>query len=268
VRTLLLFLTLAAPAPSDAVAPRLALLDDVKTSPAQDNVHREIRDVVARIASERGMVVVATERGCADEACARKAVDADADLVIAVAGAYTSKDHLIDVRLFHGSERRWTEPEPRQDHCFARCSLGRVIDHVKKSVDALLTTAPPATKPKLVAESPPVPILDVSDTRPTPPAAPARTSLALPLSLAIGGAALIGGGVVVWGIDGKKTNCMGNGGPCSSQLATAGLGKTLVGVGSAAVLGGAAVYFFRRDRRESSVAFALSPSGVFVRGGF
>jgi hypothetical protein len=247
-------------------SPRLAVIDDVKTPVGLEHVHEDLRNAIATLARERGFEIVPTNvRACADEACARQAADSDADVVVALSGAYGGKDFVVDVRLFHGAQSRWTTPEPMREDCITGCTRDRLLEHVTSSVGALLASAPPVPPRAPAVVSDPPPIVDV-------PAAvaverPSR-SHALPISIAAGGAALTVAGAVLWAIDGRNTDCMSGGGPCASRLDTGTLGKPLVVVGAIGMIAGATIYFIRRGAEEPAVALSISPTGLAVRGAF
>lgn len=268
---LVLLLTLVAQQPGGASAPRVAIVDDLKTPAVLDAIHADVRDAIASVARDRGMVVVQTAvKNCADDECVARA-SSGADLVLAVSGAYGGKDYVVEIRAWSTAAARWTSSEPMRDDCIANCGRERMLDNVRRSANALLDAAPPIPARSAGAPAITPPATGAPD-QPTPAvrqiAPTEERAYALPIALVGAGAAVAAAGVVVWAMNGRERDCMGGAGPCASRLETTKVGLPLVLAGAAAVAAGATLFAIRWQQNDSEFALSVSPGGLVLGGSF
>jgi hypothetical protein len=152
-----------------------------------------------------------------------------------------------------------------------------------KPFDQTVAIRPGERTPLLIALSPiaaaPLPVVAPTPTAPT--AAPIfSTSEQAPAlsrsrwhtwtgaSLAIAGAGLVTWGVVWIAIDSHDACGSADGPSCANAYNTKTPGWVLAGVGTAAIAGGAVVFFTGRADTGSNVAVGVGPSSVMLRGRF
>jgi hypothetical protein len=142
----------------------------------------------------------------------------------------------------------------------ARSPLAISLDPIAASPLAVMPAAAPTVPPPapLIATAPPI----------RSQSSPSNWHTWAGVSLAVAGAAALGWGIYWIAVDGNSTAADGNDTGATKQVYnTRTPGWILAGAGTAAVAGGA-VIFFTGHATESAVALGLTPSSVLLQGRF
>jgi hypothetical protein len=284
------------------------LIDAVVLTPALEkaNARLGIEQAVTAVVRQAGWEPVSVTTDCKDLACAGAAATAaKAPYSIVLTGRFVKQETYvadIGVSLSRDGTAVASRSEADEEASARRtgatfvacgppsgvCTTKLLIAKLQQYTKALLedenvairvrrrvaAAAPPPGLAAPAAPSPPPPA-GVSVTPSPAPASPgpapdrSRRSRVLGWSFVIGGAVLVGGGVALWALDDKSTDChsvAGDPDNCRARLQTrpAAIVTGLAGVAAA----GVGVAVLRWGKGEGQVALSVRGNGLSVGGKF